>query len=117
MVAHVQDVHDGAFGECLTCRSTPDCAEHVCPCGRQFLYKTDLESHAVKYDHRPYRCERGNCDKAYRKLKEILRHHRDHDAEGGKSETQTALTQAFLCKEQGCKSCPVLPPLPCSAHC
>lgn len=91
MVAHVQDVHDDMFGECSTCRSLSDCAESVCPCGSSF-YMADLESHAIKYDHHPYLCEPGSYSNGYRKLKENLRQHRDHDAEGGESETLTALT-------------------------
>lgn len=102
MVAHIRDVHDGALGECLTCQSLSDCAEHVCPCGRDFLYKSDLKSHAVKTGHRPYRCERGSCTKSYRKLKELMRHHRDHDAEGGESGALAALIPVFTCMEAGC---------------
>lgn len=47
-------------------------------------------------------CERGSCNKSYRKLKEGRRHVRDHNAESGEFGTVTRLIEDYACEEPGC---------------
>lgn len=51
-----------------------DFADWECECGEEFVYKVNLERHAVVAGHRPYRCYRGSCTSAFKQLKELNHH-------------------------------------------
>lgn len=80
----------------LTCRVAVSLWRRVLVQGGTF------ERHAAVYGHRPFLCERGSCSKAYKKLKELRRHVREHDEEDGEFVTVTRLIEDYACEEPGC---------------